>query len=359
MIRILFLLISTCILFFIFPVWADNLTELPTRWNNHLQPLPDPDISGAEPAARQAMKEARAATAKALMDSSTEAKELAWEYGNLGNLYQLYKINRFADSCYNNARILEPDNFRWIYYDAYLSLTSGRSKLAIEDFKKILALEADYPPIQLQMGRAWYDLSEFDKAERALITAADNPGLRPAALYYLGQIALLNRRYQDAINRFEEVIRLDPEASKVYYPLANAYRAAGNAKEARRHIALRGERMPQIEDQLIDELNRLDTGGRPFFISALQAVKKGDYNKANQLFKDGLVRDPTNSNARLSLARSLFLAGEPDQADKELIKVMNQDTNNTLALFLKGITLDLNGEIDKAIEHYKQVSTLR
>ena len=355
MIRILLLLISTCILFFIFPVWADNLSNLPTRWNNHLQPLPDLDISGAEPAARQAMNKARAATGEALMDSSTEAKQLAWVYGNLGNLYQLYNINQLADSCYNNARILEPDNFRWIYYDAYLSLILGRSKLAIEDFKKALALEADYAPIQLHLGRAWYDLSEFDKAERALITAADNPGLRPAALYYLGQITLLDKRYQDAIDQFEEVLRLDPEASKVHYPLANAYRAADNAKEARRHLALRGERMPQVEDQLIAELNRLNTGGRPFFISALQAVKKRDYNKASHLFREGLKRDPTNSNARLSLARSLFLAGEPDHADKEITKVLKQVPNSALALFLKGITLDLNGEIEKSIEHYKQV----
>lgn len=355
MIRIL-LLSLTFTLFFNFPLWADNLTDLPTRWNNLLQPLPDPDISGAEPAARQAMIEARAATAKALMDPSTEAKQLAWEYGNLGNLYQLYSIHhRIANSCYYNARILEPDNFRWIYYDAYLSLTSGRSKLAIEDFKKALALEADYPPIQLQIGRGWYDLSEFDKAERALLTAADNPGLRAAALYYLGQIALLNKKYQDAINRFEEVIRIDPEASKVHYPLASAYRAAGNAKEARRHFALRGERMPQIEDPLIAELNRLDKGVRPFFISAMRAVQKREYDEANQFFREGLARDPTNSNARLSFARTLFLAGEPVQAHKELTNVLNEDPSNTLALFFKGITLDLNGEVDKAIDHYKQV----
>ncbi len=348
-------LLATCILLLTVPVWADHLNNPPTRWNSRLQPLPNPDISGAEPAAREAMNEARAATEKALMDSTIDAKQLAWEYGNLGNLYQLYNINRLADSCYDNARAVEPNNFRWIYYDAYLSLILGRSKQAIEDFNQALALETNYPPIQLHMGHAWYDLGEFDKAERTLKTAVDNPGLRPTALYYLGQIALLNKRFKDAIDRFEEVLRLDPDASKVHYPLASAYRAVGNAEQTRRHLALRGERMPQIEDQLIAELNRLNTGGRPFFISALQAVQKRDYNSANLSFRQGLERDPTNNNARLSLARSLFLAGEPDQAAKELDKVLDQRPNNSLALFLKGTTLDLNGEIDKAVAHYKQV----
>ena len=354
MIRI-FLLLSTSILFFIFPLQADNLADLPSRWNNQLHPLAVPDISGVEPAAKKAMKEARAVTAKALINPSTGAKELAWAYGNLGNLYQFYTIHQPALSCYDNAQILEPDNFRWIYYDAYLSMISGLSDLAIENFKKASAMEVDYPPIELHMGRLWYETGEFDKANKALITAAEHVGLRPGALYYLGQIALLNRRYQDAITQFEEVIRLDPQASKVYYPLAATYRATGNAQEARRYIALRGKRMPQIDDPLIDELERLYIGGRSFFISALQSVRNGDYNKANQLFKDGLVIDPTNSNARLSLARSLFLAGETDQADKELINVLKQDPNNTLALFLKGITLDLNGEYDKAVKHYKRV----
>lgn len=76
--------------------------------------------------------------------------------------------------------------------------------------------------------------------------------------YYLGQIALLQRKYSQAIGYFRRVLELQPTADRVHYPLAQALRASGEGPVARRHLACHGERLPSSADPLMAELKALN-----------------------------------------------------------------------------------------------------
>lgn len=347
-------LLMACVL-----VWetarANNLSDLPTYWQGKLLAIPTADLSGAELVARQAMETAREKTADSLAAPSVDSKILAWEFGNLGNLYQLYNIPALAKQCYANAQTLEPDNFRWSYYAGYLALTDGRVQEALTWFDQVAQLKPGYPPLVLRQGQAWYEQGDLGKAREALRLAVERPGLRAMALYYLGQIDLLDRNYPQAIKQFEEALAIDPESSQIHYPLARAYRAAGDEVRAREHLALKGKQKPTVDDRLVAELNALEKGARPYYDRAMQAIKNSEYLAAVESFRNGLERDPQNVNARVSFARSLFLANEPQKAQQNLDQVLRATPDNVLALFLKAVLLESNGEVDQAVALYQKV----
>lgn len=337
------------------PAWADPLSEPPAHWQGKLRGIPEADISGAEPSARKALDEAREKTAELITSAASDPAELAWAFGNLGNLYQLYDVHTLAELSYINAQVLEPDNFRWAYYIGYLAFSDGRMQSAIDWFEKAAQFDPDYPALGLRLGRAWYELSDFEQAREVLEGVDGAPGLRAAALYYLGQIDLLERDYERAVERFQLALTIDPQASRIHYPLARAYRALGDAEGARRQLALQGPEMPSLEDPLVQELKALETGARPHYIRAMEQVEQGEYQAAAESFRQGLERDPENGNARISLSRTLYLAGEPNQARQGLEQVLSATPHKVLALFLMAVLLDGAGDRDQAETLYRRV----
>jgi len=335
---------------------ADPLSELPTVWQGRIEALPEADISGAEPAARRAMADARSGVNALLADA--EAPALAGRFGELGNLYQIYDVHTLAETAYANARSLEPENFRWAYYAAYLALSDGRIAQAVTRFQEAAKLNPGYAPLQLRLGQCWYEQNRLAQAVPVLEAAAKVPELRGGALYLLGQIDLLERRYDQAIARFEQVLAMDPEADQVHYPLARAYRAAGNGQLAREHLAQQGRRAPRVEDPLVLELEALKKGARPLYVRAMQEVKAGDFVSAVSSFREGLERDPDNLNARISLARAQYLAGQGDAARIMLEEVLARDSNKLLAAFLLGVLKDAAGDGAGAADRYRSILEL-
>jgi len=335
---------------------ADPLSELPTVWQGRIEALPEVDISGAEPAARKAMADARSGVNALLADA--EASTLAGRFGELGNLYQIYDIHTLAETAYANARSLEPENFRWAYYAAYLALSDGRIAQAGTRFQEAAKLNPGYAPVQLRLGQCWYEQNQLAQAVPALEAAAKVPELKGGALYLLGQIDLQERRYEQAIARFKQVLAMDSDADQVHYPLARAYRAVGDGPRAREHLAMQGRRAPRVEDPLVLELAALKKGARPLYQRAMGEVEAGNYSAAVKTFHEGLERDPDNLNARISLARAQYLAGQRDESQGVLEQVSVRDPKRPLALFLLGVLRDAEGDGISAVDYYRRVVEL-
>ncbi|MCB1858492.1 MAG: tetratricopeptide repeat protein [Gammaproteobacteria bacterium] len=321
-----------------------ELGHLQGAWQDQLQLLPEADLSGAELGVQKALISARNALRLQLLKSPPDPVVLAGAYGALGNLYQLYAVPALAEICYQNARLLEPENYRWSYYVAYLDLVSGRTEQALKGLEMVAKLKPDYPPLRLRQGQAWFELNELSKSRRILNDAAKFTGTRASALYYLGQIDLLEKKYQHAAEILEEALRIAPQANRIHYPLAAAYRGMGDEPRAREQFSLYGTNDPQVDDPLIQELQALEKGGRPLFGQAMEAVGNRDYANAARLFRAGLERDSDNINARISLARALYLSGERELSRTTLEAVLGSEPDNILALFLLGILEDAAGE---------------
>lgn len=333
---------------------ADPVSEPPAGWRDRVRPVPEMDISGADPAVQQVMTETRLTLAGMLADRHAHSGAIGDVYGRLGAFYQLNAVIAAAEQCYLNAIALDPGNFRWHYYLGDLLLKNGRAEEALSRFERARQLDPDYRPMRLKLAQLAYELNRIEEAEQELLVLAEASGLQAMANFYLGQIALQRRDYRLAVERFERALALDPQADRIHYPLAQALRALGEREQAREHLSRHGTRLPTVADPLIAELNALNSGARPHFVRGVVAVKRQEYPLAVEAFEQGLELAPDNVDARTSYARALYLNGQPEPARQQLEHVLLQDPELDLAPFLLGLMLDESGDTSRASDLYRR-----
>jgi tetratricopeptide (TPR) repeat protein len=333
---------------------ADPSSALPEPGDERLIPIPETDISGAERLMQVAIEQARTALADLLRDPQTSDDRLAEAYGRLGALFLLVEVEAVADACLRNAATLQPTAFRWPYYAGYLALLAGRLDEAIADLETARALDPSYAPLDLRLGKALLDSGRLGEAKMTLERVADTPGLVAAANFHLGQIANLERRHADAVVALERSLQADPSPSGVHYQLAQAYRALGDRERALRYLASVDAGSPAVQDPLVAELEAATGRSLPAFQEAMHATRRGDYRLAAERFAEGLEVDPDNSAARVSYARTLYLAGATPEARQELADALDRDPGQTLASFLLGVLHEAHGEVEAAAHAYRR-----
>jgi len=348
--RVLVLLLLACAL----DASADSLSTLPAALTDRLQAVAEVSLEMLDSDTREQLVQARRHVVDAV-DQQLPDAEIAEAFGELGALYQVHSIYTTAMACYSNARTLAPDNFRWAYYRAYLTAVTGETEQAIARYEQARALRPDYPAVTLRLADAWLELNELDKAQAAYRQVVGTNGLEAAALYGLGQIALLRREYPDAIDFFERALALQPEATRIHYTLAQALRAAGQEEAAGVHLQQMGDRQPDISDPQIDSLQSLKQGSRVDFSLGMKAIKKRDYVNTRDAFARGLVREPDNVEARISYARALYLTGDKSGAKQQLEDALSRAPSNVLAQYLLGILSEEAGDATRATDLYQRV----
>jgi tetratricopeptide (TPR) repeat protein len=333
---------------------ADALQDLPDNWKETLQPVPEISLIGLTEDTRATILRVRGNADTALRENATPA-DLAEIYGELGGLYHVYNLYQSAEACYVNAIRLDPDNFRWTYYSAYLAAETGQTGQAISRFRKASEIRPGYKALYVRLADVHRDLNELEAAAALYRDTVNEAGLQAASLYGLGQVALLQRDYDGAIDYFTRALEIEPGATRIHYPLAQALHAAKHNDEARQHLALRGNEMPTIMDPQVDSLEGIKGGAGIDFLHAMRALKEHDNEAAKAAFARGLAQAPENVLARISYARTLYLTGDKAGTRRELEDALARQADNTLALFLLGVLTEEAGDPDRAADYYRQV----
>jgi tetratricopeptide (TPR) repeat protein len=100
-------------------------------------------------------------------------------------------------------------------------------------------------------------------------------------------------------------------------------------------------------------------GGYTQLHRGVQAVQKGEYAVAVEAFAQALKTEPDNANLRVSLARSLYLAGDQEAGRRELEAALERDPDHVLANFLLAVLLLEDGEDQSALAHLEKVLALQ
>ena len=332
---------------------GDMASDLPASLAGSLRPIQEIKLDDLDTQARDSIQLARRQLNEALQTQPVQIEKLAAAYGELGGLYQVNLVFPAAEECYHNAAQLAPDEFRWVYYLAYLADTSGRTGLALERYEQASTLRPSYKALTVRLGNVLLDLNELEQAQVAFEQIVETTGLEAAALYGLGQIALLKRDYDTAIDAFTRALTYDPAASRIHYPLAQALRATQRNDEAKSQLAMLGKQPPSFRDPQIESLEALKIGSRFHFLQAMKATRQQDYTAASEAFAQGLALEPDNVLARISYARTLYLIDDKAAAGQALEAALATQPDNSLGLFLLGLLTEEQGDADKAADYYR------
>ena len=331
---------------------GDSASSLPATQSGSLHSIAEINLDDMDKQARDSIRTARQRLNEILQTQPVEPDKLATAYGELGGLYQAHLVFPAAADCYHNAMQLAPDEFRWVYYAAWLADTDGRTRQALAHYEHARRLKPGYQAVMVRMGNVLLDLNELERAQAAFEPVVDTTGLEAAALYGLGQIALLQRDYDTAIAAFTRALEYDPAASRIHYPLAQALRASQRNDEARAQLAMLGDQPPTFRDPQIESLEALKVGSRIHFLQAMKAIKQQDYEAASKAFAAGVGMEPDNIPARISYARTLYLTGNKNGAREALKDAVALQPDNALGLFLLGVLTEEQGDAGKAADYY-------
>jgi tetratricopeptide (TPR) repeat protein len=288
-------------------VYAATATAQPVLapMRANLLPVPLPVTDTLEPAVVAQLTAARAEVQRA---SSGGGREFAEAYGELAQILHVYELFDGAEAAYRNAMRLASMDVRWPHLLGYLFAQTGRLDEAAERFDDVGRLSpghreatAHLADINLRRGRLAVAREQFQAIAEAFPAFA-NIGL--------GEVALREERFDDAVRRFQSVLERIPTATAVHYSIAMAYRGLGRLEDARRHLALRGTGTVRVSDPVVDRLPTLVRGERGLVLQGRQFYDAGQFVEAANAFRRAIAAAPASTAAHVNLGLTLVQLGD-------------------------------------------------
>lgn len=322
-----------------------------------LVPIPEPDLSGLEPAVTDQLRETRAHLEALLGRPDATPATQAEALGELGRLYHAYDLAEPAEAAFYDAHLLAPEDFRWAYHLGYLYQQQGQFENAAVLYGRALERQQTVAAV-IHLAETYIALERLDEAESVLRFALSNDPELPSARALMGEIALSRKDYRLAIDYLEAALEAVPEATRLHYPIALAYRGLGETDKAQEHLALRGEIGVRPADPLIAELEELKRGGRVHVLRGRTAFRAGDFAGAAREFRKAVENDPQSVSARVNLGSALGEAGDRIGAIYQFRQVLELAPDNLVARYNLGVLLGLEGDHEEALEHLRAAAEL-
>jgi tetratricopeptide (TPR) repeat protein len=312
--------------------------------------LPRPDLTTMEVAARSQIEEQEAIVTKLLAADEAAPAGLAKAVGDLGRLYHAYGLDDSATVCYQEAERLDPTDVSWPYYLGFLHQIGGELDTAADSFERALRLSPDDPATLVRLARVRLDLGETEAAEALFRRSLEgHPSTAAAAHAGLARIAGARGRHAEAAEHYEAALALQPQATRLHYPLALAYRELGETSRFEEHLGLRGEAPVVFPDPLAMALDSEAAGSALHISRAGVALAEGRSEVAVAEYRLALAADPTNATARYELGMLLAAGGDLAGARIELEEALRLHPENSTRLEGLARVLAAGGSEDEAL----------
>jgi tetratricopeptide (TPR) repeat protein len=347
--RPLFALAVTAALVFAAPtVRADALVKT----------VPTPDMSRLSAPQAEDLRKTRADFEKT--KATLVGEPLAEAYAIMGAAYARAGFYDAAHIALEDAVLLAPKDGRWVYAQGILARAQKQNAVAQNYFDLAFGLNQEYLPIRVAVARSKLDNGDFEGARKLLADyiAKHNDQAVPYAM--LGEIALRQKHYADAIAQTERALALDPNANALYATLSAAQAGAGDVKVAAASHAKAGNVEPVLSDPLGAGLLGQPTAVAPTAQNAddatiaAQALAVHQYDDARKHLDQALKEQPNDSTLLALYARVEAAAGNLLAAKSRAAAAVTADSNNALAHLSQGVALEMNGDDRGAERSYEQ-----
>ena len=250
----------------------------------------------------------------------------------VGQLAMAYHANLFleqAASAYRIAARLAPDDYRWVYSQAFLEEEQGNENEQIRLLEQTLHLKPDHVPALLKLADASFKLDRLDEAERYYEAAAQAPGGSAflQASFGLGRIAARRKDWNQAIAYSTPLVRAYPYLLPPYELLQEAYGALGQtnqAEQARQGVlSARSKVVPQAEDPLNQQLIDVCYSSTRLLKQAGMLSHLGYPDRAIQVARRAADAEPTDPDVRYFIAHTLLTSypNKPDSVNEALAQL--------------------------------------
>jgi tetratricopeptide (TPR) repeat protein len=262
----------------------------------------------------------------------------------LADLYQMQGLFEVSEQKILTAKKLLPNEKIIDFALGELYAEQGKFVEAVEEYQKVLIDQTEIAGVNLHQRLAEV-LSVSGKFEEALpyYDKALEEKLEINTLFGYAFTAYQAGYFRTAIEKFNELMELDPEYHSLYLYLAKAHEQEEDLEECFRVIQL-GMKQDEFNKDL-------------FFYGGKIALKLGQETKAEQLLREALVLDPGFSEAALILNK-LFLQKERFEDVLDLLENIEAiDEEEPQLLWDAAIALQKTEDYLQALNKYERAYT--
>jgi tetratricopeptide (TPR) repeat protein len=311
-----------------------------------------PDLSNAAEQVQARIRERHAAMTAVVSRRDAAPKDRAAAYGEMGKLFIAAEYLDAAEACFANARVLDAADMRWPYFLGHVFRARNDPAKAASSFEQALALSPEHVPSLVWLAEMQIAQSRPDVAGPLLARARSLQPNDGAVLFGLGRVALAKQDYAQAVTHLEGALALAPEASRIRYPLALAYRGVGRRDKAEEHLRLRGEVDLPSADPLLGEISGLLQNASAYEVRGSQAIDDRRWADAVTSLRKAIELAPDNPFSRLNLATSLYMQGDADGALEQYRAAIRLSPDLARAHFGIGVLMETRGRDPEAIEAF-------
>ena len=327
-----------------------------------LKPVPVPDTSKLPKARADELRKSREDFDKTRAELIGDP--LAEAYAVMASIYAQSGFYDAAAVALEDSAVLAPRDGRWAYAQGVVAKMQ-QSPAAKTYFENALTLNQEYLPIRLAVVEARIQSGDLDGARTLLADYVQKHTDQAPPYALLGDIALRQKRYPEAIDHYKRALLIDPRANKLNGSLADAYQASGDARAAADARAKAGANAPGLSDPIgqglvaqsaapatpADELQK-NVGAAVFLLGERQ------YDAARKSLDAALKQKP-NDAALLGLyARIDAASGNLASAKARANAAVAADANNALAHLSLASVLEMSNDDAGAQREYEQAIRL-
>lgn len=216
--------------------------------------VPDPDTSQLEASLAEWLLGVRDDVRAGVADPHSSREDLASRFGDYGQVLHAFDLRQAAIEAYAQAARLDPDDFRWRYLSARVKEFAGDLQAAERDLMAALRIDPNNAHAWVRLGDVQRGRGDADAAIDSYLRANDLQ-TTAAAHFGLGQAYLAREEFEQTTASFERALELQPAATAVYIPLAQALRSLGLERQAEEALARRGRQGVVLDDPTEDALD--------------------------------------------------------------------------------------------------------
>jgi protein O-mannosyl-transferase len=275
--------------------------------------------------------------------------ELALANVNLGRAMSRQGRLDEAGKLLAKAIEIEPDNAAAYIQRGLIKVKQNRFDEAQEDFTKALDLKPGYPDALNNMATMLMIKGNLDEAielyQKAVASPSNpadaNSNINLAEMRYnLGSALQRKGIFKEAVQEWQEALKIKPDYIEVYFSLAECLASQGNLDDA---IAIY-HKVLEIKPGTAEAHNNLGNVYR----------NMGRIDEAIEQYEIALSIKPDLVKAHYSLANILGEKGQIDEAIAHLRKTLEIDPRHAEAHYHLGRALHILEKIDEALAEYQK-----
>lgn len=297
-----------------------------------------------------------------MYNNALNEPESALHRGRLGMVYDANGFKDAAIETYGQTYELDSDDARWPYLKSLALGTQGRLQEAVLSMDVALEIDSTYVASHLAKGYWLMDLGDFRGACESFDDADRNnalPSNRIAIKSGRAQCSLELGDFDTAAGALDSI---SAEGLPRYVELlkARVYRAQG--KSLQNDLALTSEvtqDQPSWSDPIAGAVVEYTRGLSGEALLAQKLIDGGRAVDALPLITSLVSRHPTESYLVELRSSALVALNRIDEAVDTLEKGLSEFPASHVIHFNLGSLLEVNGQLDEALEHYKQTIELK